>query len=168
MELSKNWVKIGQTERLDNNLNPDFKTTINMSFQFETHQKIKFEVIDDDGGGQFETIGWTETTLGNVMSFAGRPEPFNALLENNNEKNKGRLGQIIVRAEAVKESNLYASYAIRGMQLPNLQSGCCGLGSTILPVRYEWHRSQTGNLNHFTRVYSSETIVNTRNPLWQP
>ena len=78
VELNKNWVKVGQTERIDNNLNPDFKTTINMNFQFEAHQKIKFEVIDDDGGGKFDTIGWTETTLGNVMSFAGRPEPFNA------------------------------------------------------------------------------------------
>lgn len=48
-EQAKNWVKVGQTERIDNNLNPDFKTQILQTYSFERHQKMKFEVVDDDG-----------------------------------------------------------------------------------------------------------------------
>jgi hypothetical protein len=50
-------MKIGQTERQMNNLNPDFHDSIKVVYQFEKVQPIKFEVIDDDGMGDFDLIG---------------------------------------------------------------------------------------------------------------
>jgi hypothetical protein len=61
------WAKIGQTERIDNNLNPDFKKQIEATYAFERHQKLKFEVVDDDGNNEFEMIGTVETTMGALM-----------------------------------------------------------------------------------------------------
>ena len=45
-EKNKQWTRIGATERISNNLNPDFKTTIQALYFFERNQKFKFEVVD--------------------------------------------------------------------------------------------------------------------------
>jgi hypothetical protein len=66
-EKNKQWTRIGATERISNNLNPDFKTTIQALYFFERNQKFKFEVVDDDGGGSSDPIGSVETTMGQIM-----------------------------------------------------------------------------------------------------
>lgn len=75
-EQAKNWVKIGVTERIDNNLNPDFKNQIQATYSFERHQKIKFEVVDDDGNNEFDMIGTVETSMGTIMG--GKAQTFTA------------------------------------------------------------------------------------------
>jgi hypothetical protein len=47
-KVSKNWQLIGQTERVTNNLNPDFSTQIETSYFFEKEQHLRFEVYDID------------------------------------------------------------------------------------------------------------------------
>ena len=42
------WVKIGTTEHIDNNLNPDFKTSVSLDYHFEISQRLKFEFVDLD------------------------------------------------------------------------------------------------------------------------
>ena len=64
---NSNWNKIDQTEKIDNNLNPEFDKFFTLSYFFERQQHLKFEVIDDDGGGKFDMIGSIETTLGHIM-----------------------------------------------------------------------------------------------------
>jgi hypothetical protein len=86
-----------------------------MKYNFELHQKLKFEVIDDDGNGSFELIGSAETSMGNIMG--AKAQTFTEKLANKDKKN---LGTIIVRAEAVKESNMWCHFRIQGMQLPNV------------------------------------------------
>lgn len=61
------WIKIAETEMKPNNLNPDFDKIIIIDYYFEKHQPLRFEVIDDDGGGKFDMIGWVDTTLAAVM-----------------------------------------------------------------------------------------------------
>ena len=36
------WVKLGQTEQIKNNLNPDFTTSFTIPYYFEKVQKLKF------------------------------------------------------------------------------------------------------------------------------
>jgi hypothetical protein len=36
LKMNNNWAKIGETERIDNNLNPEFKNSIQLSYTFET------------------------------------------------------------------------------------------------------------------------------------
>lgn len=78
----------------------------------------------------------------------------------------GSLGQLIVRAEAVKSSNFFLSFRLQGMSLPNLDKSCCGMCKQIIPVRYEWHKSSPKDLNHFTKVFGSTSIGATHNPHW--
>ena len=46
--------EIGRTETLDNNLNPEFKVGINVTFIFETKQEFQVVVYDDDNAGDKE------------------------------------------------------------------------------------------------------------------
>lgn len=66
---SSNWVLIGQTEQIKNNLNPDFTTAISISYNFEKNQPLKFEVIDEDGAGSGtgDLIGSVEVALAKIM-----------------------------------------------------------------------------------------------------
>ena len=63
-EKTKQWVRLGQTEQIKDDLNPDFKTRFNVNYFFEKKQQLKFQMIDWDGDGEFDTIGSVETTLG--------------------------------------------------------------------------------------------------------
>ena len=71
-EPSKDYVLRGTTEMVKNNLNPDFKTTIKLNYSFEKHQKLKFQVLDDDGNNSYELIGEVETHMGTVMGSKGQ------------------------------------------------------------------------------------------------
>ena len=91
-----NWVKIGQTERIKDNLNPDFEQALTVGYYFEKLQKLKFVIIDDDGSGSFDTIGEIETTMGALMG--AKAQTYSAPLTHRGATNRGTL---IVRAEAV-------------------------------------------------------------------
>jgi len=62
------WTLVGKTETIDNNLNPDFKTTIEVFYQFEVSQTVRIEVVDMEGKDSFEQIGIIETSLGSLVS----------------------------------------------------------------------------------------------------
>jgi Ca2+-dependent lipid-binding protein len=72
-KINGKWRKMGQTEIIDNNLNPVFNTSVQMNYSFEILQEVKFEVIDDDGGDgkDYDLIGSAESTMGNIMGSAG-------------------------------------------------------------------------------------------------
>lgn len=82
------------------------------------------------------------------------------------DKRKGKLGTVIVRAEAVKHSNFVASFQVIGLNLPNLQRQCLGMCAKILPVSYTWLKASEKNLNFFQPVYQSSVVANTLNPKW--
>jgi Ca2+-dependent lipid-binding protein len=65
--INNSWVLRGSTEQIKNNLNPDFTKKITINYFFEKMQKLKFEMIDGDGAGEYDVVGDIETTIGNVM-----------------------------------------------------------------------------------------------------
>lgn len=75
------WVKVGETEVMKNNLNPEFKTAITLFYQFEVHQHLRIEVQDYDSPGKFDLIGSIETTVGNIVG--SKDFTFNADLHKN-------------------------------------------------------------------------------------
>jgi Ca2+-dependent lipid-binding protein len=58
--------KIGETEILKENLNPDFTTGIKAEYLFELHQDVKIEVYDDDGKKD-DLIGVCYTNMGTLV-----------------------------------------------------------------------------------------------------
>lgn len=88
------FVEIGRTEHIDDNLNPEWVKKFVISFNFETVQKIRFEVWDQDKNGD-DFLGEYETTLAEIVSNAGHR--FKGKLNNKKAKNAGHI--IIVTEE---------------------------------------------------------------------
>jgi len=61
------WELQGKTEQIHNNLNPDFHTSVHVLYSFEKVQKIRFDFIDVDNLGEYDTIGTVDTTIGEIM-----------------------------------------------------------------------------------------------------
>ena len=100
-ELKDNqWVKIGETEHIEDELNPNFTTLIPINYYFWQLQKLKFVMvdIDDDAGEKYDTIGEVETTLGSVLH--AKNSTFMDRLCFQGEVKK--IGVLIVRAESVE------------------------------------------------------------------
>ena len=53
----KRWTKLGQTEQIKNQINPEFRTSFTVPYFFEKVQNLKFLMIDGDGTGDYDTIG---------------------------------------------------------------------------------------------------------------
>lgn len=58
------WHRIGMTEQIANNLNPDWRTSFQLGYFFEKKQELKFKIVDDDGDGDSDFLGELEATLG--------------------------------------------------------------------------------------------------------
>ena len=121
--LNKVW---GQTETMQNNLNPVFKKSIEVPYFFEKQQIFMFEINDDDGNGQFDRIGTISTTMGAIMGAKQQCLVAN-LLDKNQKAGKQ---QIIITAEGVSKSNEVADISMRWENLNNKQ-GCLCLAATV-------------------------------------
>ena len=96
------WVKIGNTETIQNQLNPNFNTAIQVEFIFETHQYLKVQIEDEDGKND-DVIGSAEFELGQVMMAPGFK--FQAQLQN---KTKASQGVVVISAQKfVKDAYTY-------------------------------------------------------------
>ena len=65
--VNNKWVLRGQTEKIKDNLNPDFTKSITLNYFFEKSQKIKFVMDDVDSSSTHEEIGVVETTIAGIM-----------------------------------------------------------------------------------------------------
>ena len=147
------WVKIGQTETIKDQLNPDFEKALEVAYFFEKLQKLKFVIIDDDGSGSYETIGEVETNMGALMG--AKAQTFSSpLTHGGSSKNRGT---IIIRAEAVQESNSNAEFAFRWQNLNNFSSGFIGIGKKRKAVRFEIGRQIPGT-EKFAEIWASNMI----------
>lgn len=123
---------------------------------------MRFVMLDDDGGST-EEIGYFETTLGNIMG--SRNQTVTAELKIDSSQ-QGKRGQIMVRAEAVQQSNHTIVYQISGTELPNIEGGCLGMCSSVVGVHYEIEREIGSGSGHFATAYKSIKAHGTTNPLW--
>jgi len=89
---------VGKTETINNNLNPEFATTLTVDFFFEKHQKMAFKVLDGDGkeedASDDDIIGTVETTLGEIVG-SGKYE---SKISHKGNDNRGTL---IIQAETL-------------------------------------------------------------------
>ncbi|XP_031627870.1 copine-8-like [Contarinia nasturtii] len=88
------YCEIGRTEIIKDNLNPEWVKKFLINFNFETVQKIRFEVWDHDTNGN-DFLGEYETTLADIVSNSGRQ--FKGKLNHKSARNAGHI--IIVTEE---------------------------------------------------------------------
>ena len=118
------WQKIGQTEIIMNNLNPDFQTSFTVAYFFEKEQSFKFQMIDidNDAGTEFDIIGEVEVTLGTLMGAARQTWTSN--ISHNGKPG----GQIVVRTQSMAgATNYVARFAPNWTNVNNNAGGCFGM-----------------------------------------
>eukprot|EP01132_Coremiostelium_polycephalum_P000624 gene624-774_t len=151
--ISKNWVVAGKTEMIKNNLNPKFKTPVNIDYFFEEVQNLRFEVLDIDDGNNFDFIGQTTCTLASILSKSGC-----TLVKDLLCKKGKKAGSITVIAEELQTTNQSLKMRIAGQKLDKKD-----LFGKSDPYFILSKSTQSG----FVKVFESEVIKKTLDPIFR-
>jgi len=154
------WIEVGKTEVIMNNLNPEFAKPIEMDYFFEEEQQLKFTVYDiDDFTGKNSSkndfLGEYTTTLANIVNAR-------------NKRIKGKLlniqhGDIIITAEEVSDSKKVVVYKFSARKLD--KKDFFGKSDPFFAVYRKVNNSDNGD--NLLLTYESEVIKNNLNPNWK-
>lgn len=108
------YYEIARTETIDDCLSPQWVKKVILNYNFETIQKIRFEVRDEDMQG-YDFLGSYETTLSELVSYSGRQ--FIGKLKGMSVQN---CGDIIIVTEEVSTCKQIARIKFSAEQLPKL------------------------------------------------
>ena len=144
---------LGRTETVPNNLCPQWKTSIDVPFQFEAKQTIRVAIFDDDGKGPMgdDKLGTIEFPLSGVVCAANMSRTFPVLPR----------GTVTVSAvELSGKHRDTVTIRFRGQKMRKMdtfsESDCYFYLRRLLPG------GQTREL------YKSEVIDDEPNPVWKP
>ena len=154
------WRKLGETEVIQDNLDPEFKKTVTVPYKFEMNQFIKFEVMDEDGKDKFELIGHVETSLGTVVG--SKQFVYKSSLTAPGDKNTR--GEIICTVVPLKKSDMEIGMklGVNGLPVP-----CC-FSSALQPYIVISRSIKSGDQVTFRPVHKSEiSMTNTSDHSFQ-
>jgi len=149
------WSLVGTTETLQDNLNPDFKSTILVDFIFETKQPLRFDVYDYDKGSKNELIGTVETTVGEIMGAKKQ-----TLILDLRSTGKKSTGKLIVRADKKGGTRNQVFWQWSGVKLMNTD-GFFGKSDPFLRI----FKSRPGG--DWLQVHETEFVKDNLNPVWK-
>jgi uncharacterized protein YegL len=168
-QVSTNWVKIGSTETIKDNSNPEFAQSFVFDYYFECIQNLRVVIMDmDENCNSMEEndyIGYAEMSIGdmitaakdNVCTFKIKNEvPPDMQLKKNTHSTKD--SELTVFIEVLKDNNLYALMDICGKNLD--KKDLLGKSDPYFVVS---KRTVDGK---WLKVYQSTMIRNTLNPEW--
>lgn len=142
--------KIGQTEVIQNCLNPDFERTIQVPYFFETKQDMLVEVWDFDATNKHESLGSASFTMGQLMGSRGATLTL---------KVEGR-GEVVLTGSEMKGANEDIQLQFSGHNLKNMDT----FGKSD-PFFILHRRLPNGSLK---QLYKSETVSDNLSPIWKP
>lgn len=155
---SDKYYEIGRTEVIKNTTKPDFVTPIPMSYNFEEHQKLRFDIYDSDvRGGHLDEqdyLGRMECSLGEIVAAQGTK--FTRGLKN---KQWGSQGTIKVTAEEIGSCKdiLVMQFSATGLD----KKDTFGKSDPFLVF------AKFNEDNSTTVVHKTEVEKNTLNPTWR-
>ena len=144
---SLSYHEIGRTEVIRDNLNPNWKTTFTIDYQFEMKQPLIIKVFDYDESKP-ESLGEAQSTLGELVSKGTEVLKLD------------KKGKVIVRVEEVKQCNDLFQFYFKGIKLD--KKDWFGKSDPYLII----YRQLPGNT--WTEVYRTEVVMNTLDPIWKP
>lgn len=150
------WKLVQKTEVIDDNLNPDFETSILLDYQFEMHQYLKFSCMEEDGTQQ-EHIGDHLTEL--ACLIGAKQQTYEGKLSTPKIPNRGTL---IVRTDVVSGDNNEYSFSVRVENLPSKKKlFCLGSNSPFLVIRRAFSVSDNGQ---FVKVMTTDNQPGNQSP----
>jgi len=158
---SKSWIEFGRTEVIQNNLNPEFSKSIQIDYNFEEYQKLKFEIYDFDSTSNtlnnHDFLGSIETTLGSIVGEYNGKVTKNLL----NRQQKNLNSTITIHAEELNNNKEIVHLDIKGIKLDKKDF----FGSSDPFLIFYRHSIED---NHYVSVHKTEVIKNNLNPHWKP
>eukprot|EP01132_Coremiostelium_polycephalum_P005692 gene5692-7083_t len=152
-----NWVLEGKTEKINNNLNPIFKTPVTIDYLFEEVQNIKIVVMDIDKEiskhDDDDLIGTTTVSIGSILS-----QPGGAILRELKSNHGKFAGNVMVQAEEIKTT---------GQNLNFRCFGVCLDKKDLFGKSDPYYILSKFTPSGFVKVFQSETIKNTLNPQYR-
>ena len=158
---SENWLKLGQTETVYNNLNPKWSTCIPVNYQFGVTTVLKFCIYDRDDNksddlSKHDYIGQVKYTLGQI--YLAENQCLVSKLEGNNNKKQPSKATLIIRHEQQKGDlgetvtlQFIARKLRRGKKPFYILSNKNPKGDEYSPVFYsEVHKSSSANSHQIT------------------
>lgn len=146
--------ELARTETIDDTLNPQWVKKVILNYSFESVQKLKFEVWDEDVHGA-DFLGRFETTLGDLVSISGRQ--FIGKLTGVPNRN---CGEIVIVTEEVSRCKQIAEIQFRAENLHKLSR--IWKNDPFLVI------SRSNEDGSHSVVMKTEVAHSTKNPTWQP
>ena len=161
------WQELLRTECIQNNLNPDFTTKIQMTYYFEQQQHLKFDMYDVDSTSirlsDHDFIGGVQCTLGQIVSAGGGAgaEGQGLKLQLSNPDRRGaKCGEIIIISEELSMCKDELEIQFVGKKLDKKD----WFGSSDPFLQISRANERPGD---FTVVHRTEHINNNVNPVWK-
>lgn len=157
--------KVGTTEIIRNERNPQWVTSFTIDYYFETVQNILVRVYQEEGGKSTERetdhslIGEASFRLANLMCGSG--QKLSLPLYNKTKHGEEEQGSLQVRAEAKTNTRDVFCVTFSGQKLAN-KDGFFGKSDPFLVV------SRKNEDNSWSIVWKSNKIDNNLNPKWAP
>lgn len=148
------YYEIERTETINDTLEPQWVKKVVLNYNFETIQKIKFEVMEKDIQSS-EFLGFFEATLSDLVSFSGRQ--FIGKLGGIPNK---ECGEIIIVTEEVACCRQIAEMHFSARDLPKLSS--LFRNDPFLAI------SRSNEDGSYSVVARTEPSKSTQNPTWKP
>ncbi|KAF9433844.1 Copine-8 [Entomortierella beljakovae] len=155
---------IGKTERIKDNLNPEFVKGVEMDYRFETVQRLRFVVYDidekdSDNFNDQDFQGEAVTELGNI--FGARGNQIAIPLKHPRYPHLQNLGHIIIHAEELSVSKRVINFSLRAIDLTKK-----GLFKSRPSAFILIQRANIENTS-FSPVYKSDRIESEDDPIWK-
>jgi len=175
---ANNWRELGRTETIMDNHFPVFEKRFQMSYIFEQEQNLRIEAYDEDEKNvrnlsSHDYVGAVEFILGEVVHHPGgsmrkvlmadRNRGKNAERKVRNKKSK-KYTTITITVEEIAQCNHLIHLTLGASKLPKMD--WFGAADPFL----EFFRMGQGDSSSakMVKVFSTEVIKNTKNPVWKP
>lgn len=149
--------KLGVTEIVSNNLNPDFMTHFEINYIFSEVQTLRFAVYDSDNGraiaSQNKFIGEVVCTLADIQGSIGQ------VLKRTITKGNRSNGDIVLRTEQISDNQDRAVFQFQGKNLEDVS----GVFQSFKPF-FTLNRILEGGISQ--KVYMSDYIKG-KNVIWK-
>jgi copine 5/8/9 len=182
-KVGGNWQTVGETETIDDDLNPRFATSVSINYFFEKVQHVRFVVIDVDGNDvslslpsclflpknprltplqpdwrKHDLIGTLDTTLGKVIGSRGGSLSGDLV---NPERRGKKLGSITCTAEEVSDSKVICRLRFSARHVD--KKDFFGKSDPFLVILKRGKGAE-----EWVKVHQTEVIKNNLNPVWRP
>lgn len=150
------FVEVGRTELISDNLNPVWQKKIILEYNFEERQTLKFSVFDSDSTtsslDDHDFLGSVECSLGEIVSMQSKG--FSKTLTN------GKGATIHITAEELSSNKEQLTLKFSGKKLDKMD--WFGKSDPFIEIL------RSTESNQYILVHRTDVIKNTLNPDWKP